>query len=139
VRACRYLPRDSDIFLTLEKRNCGRGEDDGKASVLRRLLIFDAVNEILDRKRRLPPWRCEQRRASIGDVWSEFVRTRGVETGEEDLFRRIADVMRKDLRADDGGMGWGEWPVEVGDAVLDIERLVFKDLVSDTIRDFATS
>ncbi|KAK6164781.1 hypothetical protein DH2020_001645 [Rehmannia glutinosa] len=33
--------------------------------------------------------------------------------------------------------GWGDCPVEMSEAILDIERLIFKDLISETIRDLA--
>ena len=48
----------------------------------------------------------------------------------------ICGVLKKDMA--DEMRGWGEWPVEMGDVVLDIERLVFKDLVGETIRELAS-
>lgn len=69
-------------------------------------------------------------------IWSEFQRIRERDTAEEDLFDVICGVLRKDL-AGDGVSGWGDCPVEMSEAVLDIERLIFKDLVGETIRDLA--
>lgn len=52
------------------------------------------------------------------------------------MFEIICSVLRKDL-AGDGTNGWGDCPVEMAESVLDIERLIFKDLVGETIRDLA--
>lgn len=70
-------------------------------------------------------------------IWSEFRRIREREESEsEDLFKFICGVLKKDMGEE--MRGWGEWPVEMGDVVLDIERLVFKDLVGETIRELAS-
>ncbi|XVF21687.1 hypothetical protein REPUB_Repub12eG0111700 [Reevesia pubescens] len=45
-------------------------------------------------------------------------------------------VLRKDL-VGDAITGWGDSPIEMSEAVLDIERLIFKDLIGETIRDLA--
>lgn len=39
--------------------------------------------------------------------------------------------------AGDAINGWGDSPVEMSEAALDIERLIFKDLVGETIRDWS--
>lgn len=52
------------------------------------------------------------------------------------MFDIICGVLRKDL-AGDSVSGWGDCPVEMSEAVLDIERLIFKDLIGETIRDLA--
>lgn len=138
LRACTYLPEESDVFLLLEKQQCLKGKDTSKASTLQRKLIFDTLQEILHRNQQLPPWKavsCGQERQRI---WSEFRRIREREESDssEDLFKVICGVLKKDMTED--MRGWGEWPVEMGDVVLDIERLVFKDLVGETIRDLAS-
>ncbi|RDX68686.1 Protein LONGIFOLIA 1, partial [Mucuna pruriens] len=137
LRACSYLPEESDIFLLLEKQQCLKGKDTSKASTLQRRLIFDTLQEILNRNQQLPPWKavsCGEQRQRI---WSEFRRIREREESEsEDLFKVICGVLRKDMAEE--MRGWGEWPVEMGDVVLDIERLVFKDLVGETIRELAS-
>lgn len=48
----------------------------------------------------------------------------------------ICGVLKKDVAEEVSG--WGEWPVEMGDVVLDIERLVFKDLIGETIQHLAS-
>ncbi|MED6182091.1 hypothetical protein PIB30_025325 [Stylosanthes scabra] len=141
LRACNHFPEDSDVFLLLEKQ---QGNDTSKPSTLRRRLIFDTVREILHRNRRLPPWK----EASWADdtpllrrIWTEFRRIRGREEEEEvpeELFEVICGVLRKDV-AEEGVDEWGERHVEMGDVVLDMERLVFKDLIVETIRELAWS
>ncbi|KAL2323502.1 hypothetical protein Fmac_027881 [Flemingia macrophylla] len=135
LRACSYLPEESDVFVVLEKQQCLKGKDTSKASRLQRRLIFDTLQEILSRNEQLPPWKaavwCGEQRQRI---WSEFQRIREREESEsEDLFKVICGVLRKDMAEEMRG-----WPVEMGDVVLDIERLVFKDLVGETIRELAS-
>ncbi|KAK7345850.1 hypothetical protein VNO77_16462 [Canavalia gladiata] len=138
LRACSYLPEESDIFLLLEKQQGLKGKDTSKASTLQRRLIFDTLQEILNRHQQLPPWKA----ASCGEprqqIWSEFrrIREREESSESEDLFKVICGVLKKDMA--EGMSGWGEWPVQMGDVVLDIERLVFKDLIGETIRELAS-
>lgn len=73
--------------------------------------------------------------ASLREIWSEFRKIRERHESE-DLFEVICGVLKKDL-ARDAVHGWGDCPVEVSEAVLDIERLIFKDLIGETIRDLA--
>ncbi|XP_052169878.1 protein LONGIFOLIA 1 isoform X2 [Diospyros lotus] len=141
LRASNYLPEDSDVFLLLEKQQYLKGKDTSKVSRLKRKLIFDIIAEILDRNRQLPPWKVLSRpnsstSPSLPQIWSEFQRIRERDAAE-DLFDVICGVLRKDL-AGDAFNGWEDCPVEMSEAVLDIERLIFKDLVGETIRDLAT-
>ncbi|KAL0419835.1 UNVERIFIED_CONTAM: protein LONGIFOLIA 1 [Sesamum radiatum] len=138
LRASCYLPDDSNVFLLLEKQQCLEGKDTSKASRLQRKLIFDTINEIVERNRQLPPWKvvyCNITEPSLDKVWSEFQRIREHETGD-DLFETICGVLKKDL-ARDAVTGWGECPVEMSEVILDMERLIFKDLISETIRELA--
>ncbi|KAK4786506.1 hypothetical protein SAY86_003195 [Trapa natans] len=145
LRASSCLPEDSDVFLLLEKQQYLKGKDTSKASRMHRQLVFDAVTEILERKRRFPqlgtknPMAASLDRPSVQQVWWEFQQIRGREAAEEDLFEVICGVLRKDLTMGDAVTGWGGCHIEVSESVLDIERLIFKDLVSETIRDLATS
>ncbi|KAM5563622.1 hypothetical protein ABKV19_018313 [Rosa sericea] len=136
LRASNYLPDDSDIFLLLEKQQQLKGKDTSRVSTLERRLIFDIINEILDRNRQLPPWKAVSRQTSVSEIWSEFQRIRERDESE-DLFEVICGVLKKDL-AGDAINGWGDCSVEMSDAVLDIERLIFKDLIGETIRDLAS-
>ncbi|KAA8550813.1 hypothetical protein F0562_002497 [Nyssa sinensis] len=141
LRASNYLPEDSDIFLLLEKQQYLKGKDTSIVSTLQRKLIFDTISEILNRNKQLPPWKAFSRsnsgtgKPSLEQIWSEFQRIRKRDT-TEDLVEEICGVLRKDL-AGDTINGWGDQPVEISDSVLDIERLIFKDLVVETIQDLA--
>ncbi|OMP08811.1 hypothetical protein COLO4_06099 [Corchorus olitorius] len=142
LRASNYLPEDSDVFLLLEKQQYLKGKDTSKVSRLQRKLIFDTINEILNKKRQLPPWKlisCSSNsttgQTSLQQIWSEFQKIRERDSSE-DLFEVICGVLRKDL-AGDAINGWGDSPIEMSEAVLDIERLIFKDLIGETIRDLA--
>lgn len=137
LRASNYLLEDSDVFLLLEKQQYLKGKDTSEVPRLQRRLIFDTINEILNRNRELPPWKPNSwtNSTSLQKIWSEFERLRETDASE-DLFEVIRGVLRKDLSGD-GASGWLDWPVEMSEAVLDIERLIFKDLIGDTIRDLA--
>lgn len=137
LRASNYLLEDSDVFLLLEKQQYLKGKDTSEVPRLQRRLIFDTINEILNRNRELPPWKPNSwtNSTSLQKIWSEFERLRETDASE-DLFEVIRGVLRKDLTGD-GASGWLDWPVEMSEAVLDIERLIFKDLIGDTIRDLA--
>lgn len=140
LRASHYLPDESDVFLLLEKQQHLKGKDTSKVSRLQRRLIFDTISEILDREAWLPPWKAGSHHNSaltLDKVWSEFQKIRECDTAE-DLFETICRVLKKDL-AGDAATGWGDCPVEVSEVVLDIERLVFKDMVSEIIKDLSTS
>ncbi|THG17059.1 hypothetical protein TEA_013203 [Camellia sinensis var. sinensis] len=139
LRASNYLPEDYDIFQLLEKQQYLKGNNTSRVSSLERKLIFDTVSEILDRDREMPPWKVlSWSNSSIGkpplhQIWSEFQRIRERDTAE-DLFDIVCGVLRKDL-AGDAISGWGDCPVEMSEATLDIERMIFKDLVGETIGD----
>ncbi|KAJ4828605.1 hypothetical protein Tsubulata_004962 [Turnera subulata] len=138
LRASNYLPEDSDMFLLLEKQQYLKGKDTSKVSRLQRKLIFDTTTEILSKKRQLPPWKavsCNNGQISLQQIWSEFQKIRERDSSE-DLFEVICGVLKKDL-AGDPLNGWGDCPIEMSETVLDIERLIFKDLIGETIRDLA--
>ncbi|KAL2934553.1 Protein LONGIFOLIA 1 [Bienertia sinuspersici] len=143
LRASNYLPDDGNLFQLLEKQISIRGnKDKSKSSILQRKLIFDTITEILDRNQQLPPWKTispsssTSGRPTLDQIWSEFqkIRERGP---SEDLFEVICGVLKKDL-AGDSINGWADCPLEMSEAVLDIERMIFKDLIGETIRDLAT-
>ncbi|KAK6937583.1 DUF3741-associated sequence motif [Dillenia turbinata] len=141
LRASNYLPGDSDIFLLLEKQQYTKGNDTSESSRLQRRLIFDTITEILDRNRQLPPWKAilTSNKPNIQQIWSEFIKIRernDAVLATDDLLETICGVLRKDF-AGDGVSGWGENVMEFSHLVLDIERLIFKDLIGATIRDLA--
>ncbi|KAL8142572.1 hypothetical protein V2J09_015604 [Rumex salicifolius] len=135
LTALNSLTNDSDIFLGLENQRSMKGRDNTKTSRLKRQLIFDTVAEILDRNRGLPPWKSSSIRPELTQIWSEL-QTIDVKNEPEDLFEVICGVMKRDM-AGDSIHGWGECHVEVSDAVLDIERLIFKDLIGESINSLA--
>ncbi|KAL5712477.1 hypothetical protein ACHQM5_014646 [Ranunculus cassubicifolius] len=140
LRASTCLSEDTDVFWLLEKEQYRTNSSD--SSRLHRKLVFDITTEILDRKTQLPPWKtfssakCTPKASNLHQIWSEFQRIRERDQAEE-LFEIIGCVLRKDIEGD-SITGWGETPMETSEAVLDIERLIFKDLVVETIQDLAT-
>ncbi|XP_010545116.1 PREDICTED: uncharacterized protein LOC104817570 [Tarenaya hassleriana] len=128
--ASDYLPQHCDIFSTLEKQQCLKG----KSATLERRLTFDTVQEIISRRRRLPPW-IAMGEISLQQIWSEFQKMRDRSSSsssareeEDDLAGVVCGALRRDLAEE----AWNQ--VEVSEAVLDIERLVFKDLIGELFR-----
>ncbi|EOA25475.1 hypothetical protein CARUB_v10018814mg [Capsella rubella] len=132
LRASHCLPQESDIFSVLEKQQYLQGKC---ASAQQRRLIFDAVQEIVGRRRRLPPWRMVGEPDKMQVFWSEYQKMRKkTEETSEDLVGYVCGVLARDLSED----RWRDCQVEMSEAVLDIERLVFKDLIGETIRHLAS-
>ncbi|KAL7126663.1 hypothetical protein ABFS83_14G202400 [Erythranthe nasuta] len=130
-----HLQDESDVFLLLEKQQFLKGNHDAcKASTLQRKVIFDAISEITDRDKQLPPWNKCAAAPSLDKVWSEFrtIRERPEKTGE-DLFETVCGVLKRDLAI----TAWGDFPIEMSEGILDIERLIFKDLIGEIIGDLA--
>ncbi|XP_019182240.1 PREDICTED: protein LONGIFOLIA 1-like isoform X2 [Ipomoea nil] len=142
LKASDCLPEEPDIFLLLEKQQFLKGKDTSEDSRLQRKLIFDTITEIRDRSRQLPPWKVYSwsnsvtAQPSLQRVLSEFQRIR--ELGiSNDLFEIICGTLKKDL-AQDAVNGWGDYPVEMSETVLYMERLIYKDLMGETIRELAS-
>ncbi|XP_008802546.2 protein LONGIFOLIA 1-like [Phoenix dactylifera] len=143
VRVSDRLGDPSDVFAVLEKQHQASAAGLSKVSRLHRRLVFDTVTEILDRKRHASPWEAFTRARSLPgaasplarEVWVEVRRIREQVHPADDFNDVTCGAIRKDLAGD---RGWGTLPsAEMSDAVLHIERQIFKDLVAETIRDLA--
>lgn len=136
----RHRELSSGVYHFLEKH---RGTaDPSRESMLHRRLMFDTVSEILERKMHVSPWESFSRRrpASEGaqlirEVWAELRRSGEGVAAAEDINAAACRAIRKDMAC--GDHGWGDASAEMSDAVLHIERLVFKDLIGEMIRDLA--
>lgn len=92
------------------------------------------INEILDRNKHLPPWKAlnGDSLTSLKHIWSEFQKIREINSGDHEISDLISVVLKKDLVEMNG---WGDHPIESSEAILDVERMIFKDLVSEAIGD----
>ncbi|KAK3118877.1 hypothetical protein QOZ80_9BG0709880 [Eleusine coracana subsp. coracana] len=142
----------ADVYKVAEqRRRLHPNGGDGDACHQRRLLC-GAVAEALDAQRAACPWdpAAWLRGAElVGHVWAEVRRARepvsaAAQDEELDLNDVTCGAIRRDLMGTDGA--WASSTLqqqprrlgpEVADAVLQVERLVFKDLVADTIRELA--
>lgn len=106
-------------------------------------LVYDAVKEIVENSRQVSTW--EAFTGHLGPaphtlkqhVWSELqkIREPAVNFGElVDLNEATCRAIEKDFSVDHR---WNKPSIEISDAVLQIERLIFKDLVADTIKELA--
>ncbi|CAD5191969.1 unnamed protein product [Musa acuminata subsp. malaccensis] len=150
LRATGSHADTTDAYDLLEKRSSGSPEC-SKDTRLRRLLVFDAVAEILDRKRCLspPPWESFVLPGSLStvapggaahllpEVWAELRRA-GRQAMAGDLSSVTCWAVRRDLFVETLDV-WARPAAEVADAVFQIERQIFKDLVSATISDLANA
>ncbi|CAN6363257.1 unnamed protein product [Urochloa humidicola] len=158
ARGSRRLRDPSDVYTAAEEvvPAARRGvPGDGDTWRHGRRLLCGAVGEAMERQRAAWPWDPAAWLGGaelVGHVWAE-VRRAGEpvslgpeEAGEEaeDLIGVTCGAIRRDLAADGGPWAprqQGQKRVVCGDeaaeAVVQIERLVFKDLVADTIRELA--
>ncbi|GMH02386.1 hypothetical protein Nepgr_004225 [Nepenthes gracilis] len=140
-RAARHLPEDSDVFPLLEERQYLKGKDTSKVSRLRRKLIFDTISEILDNQQS-PPWKLVSpenlvsKKPSLRRTWSELQKIREP-APSEDLFDTVYGVLKKDF-AGDSTKNWVNYPLEVSETVMNIEQLIFKELIGESITGLAT-
>ncbi|XP_072990694.1 uncharacterized protein [Typha latifolia] len=141
LRASDRCGAHSAAYAHLEKR-----QDRSPAPTwLHRRLLLDTVAEILDRARHVSPWDAFARARSLSSpahpagrplarrVWAELRRIQEP-VAADDLNDVTCGAIRKDMTAD---LGWSHPSAELSDAVLHIERQIFKDLVADAIRDLA--
>ncbi|URD73192.1 hypothetical protein MUK42_25485 [Musa troglodytarum] len=149
MRARRRYGDVSDAVYAVLEKGCRRRSagDATKAARLHRRLLFDTVAEILDRKRRVSPWEAfssppaggggeGEEEALLRQVWAEVRRIRE-QVAEDDQDAVACCAVRKDMAGGLAADGWARHAAEMSDAVRQIERQIFKDLVADTIRDLA--
>ncbi|RWW57297.1 hypothetical protein BHE74_00035923 [Ensete ventricosum] len=137
----------TDVYAFVEKAR----SDASKSLRLRRRLVLDAVAEILDRKRGGSPplWESFVRPGFLSvavaapnsaallltEVWSELRQARE-QVSAADLYDVTSWAVGRDLAAENLE-SWARPAAEVADAVIQIERQIFKDLVSGAISDLA--
>ncbi|CAM0873870.1 unnamed protein product [Alopecurus aequalis] len=124
------MKEPDDVYKTIEKRR-QRGEDTWQ----HRRLLCGAAAEAFDR------WRCAHPSEPVAwlrgeellrHLWAEVQRSREpVSFAADDLNDLTCGVILRDLAADRRWSPSGE----ATETVLQIERLLFKDLVADTIRE----
>lgn len=134
------FPIDTQIFHDLEEKCMkstavpGRGD----CSLLKqnRWLVFNTVNEILSAKFAVSPWIQFPHRIGgynqlsghglLKQVLAEIERLRNA--GCEDICDTLLNVLQKDLarcRDEEGA--------EIGEVVMDMERMLFRDLIDETV------
>ncbi|KAI3832224.1 hypothetical protein MKX03_024506 [Papaver bracteatum] len=145
-------PINPDLFFVLEQTKGGNvvskdGPKKSKQDKLHRKLVFDAVNELLIQKLALAgllnePWihndklarRTLNAQRLLKDLCSEIEQLQANKqvddsfVEDEDSLITILqdDVMRR-------SENWTEFPKEVPVVALDIERLIFKDLIDEIV------
>ncbi|KAJ9173174.1 hypothetical protein P3X46_016337 [Hevea brasiliensis] len=149
-------PVDPDLFLALEKAKAGttnsndkeRGANASQSEhhiKIQRKLVFDVVNEILAHKLRLEScskyWHSPNMLADrrprgqklLGELCSEVDRLQGNAShcSLQDENDCVGNILRADLKHQ--SMHWTTYSSELPWLVLDVERLIFKDLLSEVV------
>ncbi|MCL7050311.1 hypothetical protein MKW94_013627 [Papaver nudicaule] len=145
-------PINPDLFFVLEQTKGGNavskdGPRKSKQDKLHRKLVFDAVNELLIQKLALAglssePWihtdklarRTVNAQRLLKDLCSEIEQLQtnkqvdcSFDEDEDSLITILQeDVMRR-------SENWTEFPKEVPVVALDVERLIFKDLIDEIV------
>lgn len=123
-----------DMFHVIEQTEDCHGEIAGKK--LQRKIIFDMVNEILIRKinsgRFSVGKKATSPQALLKEIYLEMDRARlvsdcSLDDGEDEITRILTADMK--YQSED----WGNYKGEKPPLVLDVERLIFKDLINDVI------
>ncbi|KAF3326298.1 protein LONGIFOLIA 1-like protein [Carex littledalei] len=141
----RYSDRchdSSKLFLSLEKHHklCG-----GSATLHHRRLLNDLVCEILNRHRHMSSWEAFKHAKSTcwtqysqmpdtGIVWQQIQQMREPIIISNEVADVTSSAVSKDMATDDS---WAYQSAELSEAVLQIERMIFKDVVADTIHELA--
>ncbi|XP_020591700.1 protein LONGIFOLIA 2-like [Phalaenopsis equestris] len=141
LRQSDLHPSADEAFTSIENRH---RSSTTTSSTLHRRLIFDTVTELLNRKRDISPWdtfsgalaaTCATSHTRA--VWDELCQIQ-VRIPAANAMEATCNVIRKEMTGSwDREQGWVVFGEEMSEAVLHIERLVFKDLVADTIRELA--
>ncbi|CAH8386743.1 unnamed protein product [Eruca vesicaria subsp. sativa] len=154
-----HLPINPSLFFVLEQNktsnvtqhdNKHRGVVFGQQQTTnliersRRKLVFDTINEILARK--FAAQGCTKQPYIITSSISQLRATNKISKGKElletmcleidrlqDDSKCILDEEDEDLIWEELGMNWKEIEQETPGLVLDIERLIFKDLISEVV------
>ncbi|KAL3525844.1 hypothetical protein ACH5RR_014216 [Cinchona calisaya] len=126
-----------DLFHVLEQteQNTMSGNEKCKQSIspqkfdqkIHRKIVFDTVNEILIRKLASESTFMQRKRAR---TWKEILREL---FSEVDCLQATTDCSQDD---DDGWISnndWADYQDETPAVVLDVERLIFKDLITEVI------
>ncbi|KAL9674772.1 hypothetical protein QQ045_002971 [Rhodiola kirilowii] len=129
LRLTKSLLTESDIFTYLKEQHRTKNINTDS----HRKLVFDIATQLIKKHTQLQEWHP----VSLSNphpltlVWSEFKKLRDQETEDEDMIDQIRRLLGKDISND----LWLAHHVEMKETVVDVERLIFRDLIEDTIRD----
>ncbi|KAJ0905879.1 putative protein LONGIFOLIA [Helianthus annuus] len=131
-----------ELFHVLEKTKIR--DKKFMRSKIRRKLVFDTVNDVLgDKLARfgpLGPHKGRTRNADtlLKELWSGIDGLQNKqEIGVPDEDDEVTDIINADVNK--RSQDWDEYYHQVPDLVLDIERLIFKDLITEVVNDQVTS
>eukprot|EP01018_Ginkgo_biloba_P039122 Gb_11772 [translate_table: standard] len=137
------FPVGIQVFQDLEQKHKTPipDEADCKLETNQRRLVFDTVNVILRRKFAVQPWISFSQK--IGGYYKltghDLLNLVLVELERlpcapwEDICDGLCRILQKDLVG--STEQWSDQRTEVGEVVLDLERMLFRELIDETLRD----
>ncbi|KAK4479415.1 hypothetical protein RD792_014929 [Penstemon davidsonii] len=142
-------PINPELFLVLEQTKASNLLKEGctteKTSRImvneksHRKLVFDAVNEILARKLASEsPFKLAKKTLNAQKLLRELcsevdgLKCKNPECSYDEEEERIKSILCNEVMHHQS-LSWISFDVEISDAVLDIERLIFKDLVNEIV------
>ncbi|KAI7727506.1 hypothetical protein M8C21_026357, partial [Ambrosia artemisiifolia] len=128
LQASQHLHEDPNLFFSIEKHLYNNNKSTSNVSTRQHKLIFDVVHEILNRNKQLPPWKTliKDHRTQVKHIWSEFQKIREVNTSDG-VLELVSGVIEKDIVKNSD---WRDYPIETSEVILDVERMIFKDMES---------
>ncbi|XP_047327950.1 protein LONGIFOLIA 1 [Impatiens glandulifera] len=135
-------PINPELYLVLEQTKASKYKEEKGNEKVHRKLVFDLVNEILSVKlllsssvrpysetRLRPAKSCLNGQKLLKELCCEIDKQHKQIEEEDDSLKSIVweDVL-------DGKGTWMDFSSEISDAVLDVERMLFKDLVDEIVR-----
>jgi len=121
---------DPTIFDQLESKRVNSSEQD----VLDRRILFDCVNEVLERllEAQLRWSRLQKRPVGVKEVLTELEDVPCV--ASEDVCDTVYVILQKDLLKG-RGQQWSDYNKELEEVGVAVERMIVKDLIDETVRE----
>lgn len=118
-----------ELFNILEKNKNTHESKSSKSEKMRRKMIFDSVNDVLVQILRKKKGRIPNGEKILMELWSEINNLQSNKGSEQ--YDEVLNIIAMDVnkKSED----WDDNCNEIPNLALDIERLIFKDLISEIV------
>ncbi|CAH1424976.1 unnamed protein product [Lactuca virosa] len=118
-----------ELFNILEKTRNTHESKSSKFEKMRRNMIFDSVNDVLVQILRKKKGRIPNGEKILMELWSEINNLQSNKRSEQ--YDEVLNIIAMDVN--NKSEDWDDNCNEVPNLALDIERLIFKDLISEIV------